>query len=107
MNLIYALIMIGTASFMFSGVTLFSNLFAASSNASILSKIKAISQEENNDLNLFDLTRKHTRIFPHQTVDIAIMNISAQPFDGKSLGLENENGHNSVFYIPTKPIVTA
>ena len=77
MNLIYALIMIGTASFMFSGVILFSNLFAASSNASIISKIKAISQGKNNDLISFDLTRKHIPILPHEPIDVAIKNIAA------------------------------
>jgi hypothetical protein len=87
MNLIYALMMVGTATFVFTGLTLFSNFFAAS-NASIVSKIKAISQEENNDLNSFDLTRKHTRLVPHQAIDVAVKNISAQTSDVKSLTLE-------------------
>lgn len=78
MNLIYALIMVGTASCMFSGVTLFSNLFATTPKLSTVSnKIHAISQGKNNDLISFDLTREHIPILPHEPIDVAIKNIAA------------------------------
>ena len=43
--------------------------------------------------NSFDLTREHIPILPHEAVDVAIKKISAQPFDVKSIALENEDGH--------------
>jgi uncharacterized membrane protein YkoI len=94
MNLIYALIMVGTTSSVFTGMTLFSNFLTATPNLStIYNKIHAMSQQEKIDRNSFDLTREHIPILPHEAIDVAIKKISAQPFDVKSIALENEDGH--------------
>ena len=54
MNLIYALIMVGTTSCVFTGMTLFSNFLMATPNLStIYNKIQAMSQEEKNVLEQF------------------------------------------------------
>jgi uncharacterized membrane protein YkoI len=96
---IFAFIMIGTLTSIFTTSALFPNTFAIYSNSTTTTAnttTPKLLQDENNDYNdeLSDhnLT-KQVRIQPDEAILAATKNVSAQPSELRSLTLENENGH--------------